>query len=228
MVVTSKKIKTDKTTLVEPVRVFAIGWGDAEWLTADDNFIESGSVEDADLIIFPGGSDINPELYKQPVGRYTHFYKNIDERQLEYFNPHLGKKRFFGICRGLQLLTAMAGGELVQHSSHPFFHRITTYDGKILGTNSLHHQQAYLGNLVENEDYQLLAWAENLSNTHLNGNDVEYDLPRDYKEPEVVYYPKIKAMGIQGHPEMGGMPLETSEWLVEQIKTHLFYDKIKH
>jgi len=228
MVVTSKKIKTDKTTLVEPVRVFAIGWGDAEWLTADDNFIESRSVEDADLIIFPGGSDINPELYKQPVGRYTHFYKNIDERQLEYFNPHLGKKRFFGICRGLQLLTAMAGGELVQHSSHPFFHRITTYDGKILGTNSLHHQQAYLGNLVENEDYQLLAWAENLSNTHLNGNDVEYDLPRDYKEPEVVYYPKIKAMGIQGHPEMGGMPLETSEWLVEQIKTHLFYDKIKH
>lgn len=228
MVVTSKKIKTDKTTLVEPVRVFAIGWGDAEWLTADDNFIESRSVEDADLIIFPGGSDINPELYKQPVGRYTHFYKNIDERQLEYFNPHLGKKRFFGICRGLQLLTAMAGGELVQHSSHPFFHRITTYDGKILGTNSLHHQQAYLGNLVENEDYQLLAWAENLSNTHLNGNDVEYDLPRNYKEPEVVYYPKIKAMGIQGHPEMGGMPLETSEWLVEQIKTHLFYDKIKH
>lgn len=228
MVVTSKKIKTDKTNLVEPVRVFAIGWGDAEWLTVDDNFIESRSVEDADLIIFPGGSDINPELYKQPVGRYTHFYKNIDERQLEYFNPHLGKKRFFGICRGLQLLTAMAGGELVQHSSHPFFHRITTYDGKILGTNSLHHQQAYLGNLVENEDYQLLAWAENLSNTHLNGNDVEYDLPRDYKEPEVVYYPKIKAMGIQGHPEMGGMPLETSEWLVEQIKTHLFYDKIKH
>ena len=227
MVVTSKKIKAEKINLVEPVSVFAIGWGDAEWLTADSNFIESKSVADADLIIFPGGSDINPELYKQPVGRYTHFYKNIDERQLEYFHPYLGKKRFFGICRGLQLLTAMAGGELVQHSSHPFFHRITTYDGKILGTNSLHHQQAYLGNLVENEDYQLLAWAENLSSMHLNGNDVDYDIPEDYKEPEVVYYPKIKAMGIQGHPEMSGMPIETSEWLVEQVKTHLFYDKIK-
>ena len=227
MVVTSKKIKAEKINLVEPVSVFAIGWGDAELLTADSNFITSKSVADADLIIFPGGSDINPELYKQPVGRYTHFYKNIDERQLEYFHPYLGKKRFFRICRGVQLLTAMAGGELVQHSNHPFFHRITTYDAKILGTNSLHHQQAYLGNLVENEDYQLLAWSENLSSVHLNGNDVDYDIPEDYKEPEVVYYPKIKAMGIQGHPEMSGMPIETSEWLVEQVKTHLFYDKIK-
>ena len=80
MVVTSKKIKAEKINLVEPVSVFAIGWGDAELLTADSNFITSKSVADADLIIFPGGSDINPELYKQPVGRYTHFYKNIDER----------------------------------------------------------------------------------------------------------------------------------------------------
>lgn len=226
MVVTKLKEKIlEPAQLIEPVKTFAISFGDAHWLTRDDNFIES-SVEEAELIIFPGGADIDPALYKEKKGSHTYFYPHIDERQLSYYKPYIGKKKFFGICRGLQLLTAMAGGKLVQHSNHPYFHRITTYDGKVLGTNSLHHQQAYLLDMPK-ENYQLLAWAENLSHTHLDGDDEEYPTGEDYKEPEVVYYPTIGAMGIQGHPEMGGMPQETRDWLIEQIKGHLFYEKIK-
>ena len=227
MVVVNNKKKIEENiifTLKEPVKTFAISYGDADWLTADDNFVMS-TIEDAELVIFPGGSDINPALYNEQIGSFTHFYREADERQLKYFKPYIGKKKFFGICRGLQLLTAMAGGKLVQHSSHPYFHRITTYDGKILGTNSLHHQQAYLLDMPK-EDYQLLAWAENLSPMHLDGTDSEYPTGDSYKEPEVVHYPNIGAMGIQGHPEMGGMPQETRNWLIEQIKSHLFYEKI--
>jgi len=225
VIVKNKEELITPAVLTEPVKTFAIGYGDADWLTRDENFIAS-SIEDAELVIFPGGADINPELYGEQVGSFTHFYTHMDERQLSYYRPYIGKKKFFGICRGLQLLTAMAGGKLVQHSNHPYFHRITTYDGKILGTNSLHHQQAYLLDMPE-KDYRLLAWAENLSPTHLDGTDSEYPLEETYKEPEVVYYPNIGAMGIQGHPEMGGMPQETRNWLIEQIKTHLFYEKIK-
>lgn len=224
MQIVENKIKTRKLQLTEVVNVYAIARR-ADWLTADDNFAEVNTAVDADLIIFPGGADINPALYKEPIGRNTWFSEENDARQLSYYKPYVGKKRFFGICRGLQLLTAMAGGKLVQDMSHPSYHRITTCDGRVLSTNSIHHQQAYLKDMPE-DSYKLLAWAEKLSDYHMNGNDKDYHFPDDYKEPEVVYYPKINAMGIQGHPEMGGMPQETRSWLIEQIKKELFHDKL--
>jgi hypothetical protein len=48
------------------------------------------------------------------------------------------------------------------------------------------------------EDYRVLAWADNLSAIHLVENNI--DLKVDI-EPEVLYYPKSRHLGAQGHPE---------------------------
>jgi gamma-glutamyl-gamma-aminobutyrate hydrolase PuuD len=59
--------------------------------------------------------------------------------------------------------------------------------------NSLHHQMCLLP-----DDAVLLAWGENIAVSYAhNGQNL---IPQ--KEPEVVWYPKINAIGVQFHPEM--------------------------
>jgi hypothetical protein len=159
------------------------------------------SVEEADFVFFAGGEDVNPALYGEKLGYRTSFNQFRDNRELETFKEaqSLGKK-LVGVCRGGQFLTVMAGAKLVQDMRHPFFHPVKTYDGQTISVSSTHHQQF----LVEGTgvNYNLLAYAERLSGTHLNGNDEDYKFPKDYKEPEVVIYPDIKAFACQSHPEM--------------------------
>ncbi len=53
--------------------------------------------------------------------------------------------------------------------------------------------------MKENEDYKLLGWSNNLSPFHYDGYKKNNNC---IKEPEVIYFPKIKWIGWQGHPEM--------------------------
>lgn len=203
----------------EPFRTYALSVGDDAWMK---NYLRS-SFDYADLIIFPGGGDVHPTLYAEPVGAYTHASRVVDERQIEVFKRALkAGKKMLGICRGLQLLHVMAGGKLVQDVHHPHTHGLITYDGKGLITNSLHHQQVMFEGLKEGIDYQLLAWADKPSPYHLGGDNKDYNFDEDYKDPEVVYYPKINAIGIQGHPEFSSMPEATRVWLKDQIRKYLY------
>lgn len=204
------------------LKVYPIARGDAWWM---DRGVETSNFVEADLVIFPGGADINPALYAEPSGKHTHFSAQADKNHIEFFkSAKESGKKMLGICRGLQLLHVMAGGKLVQHINHPNNHGLITYDGLELRTNSLHHQQVMFDGLKEGVDYKLLAWAKFPSSMHLNGSNKDYDFGEDYKDPEVVYYPKINAIGIQGHPEFQGMPQVTKTWLEDQIMKYLFTD----
>lgn len=75
-------------------------------------------VDRFDFIVIPGGPDVNPKLYGQPVHPETHFEKDgirdqfekkIIERAMEVGKP------IFAICRGLQLVNVVLGGTLHQH-----------------------------------------------------------------------------------------------------------------
>lgn len=176
------------------------GWMQSE-LTND--------LEKADLVWLTGGEDINPAIYNEPVGSRTHFSKHRDEYELDFLNKAITlKKPIFGTCRGAQLLCAIAGGRLVQHLSHPSHHAIRFWDGTYADTTSCHHQLQYPFSIKNRNDYEVLAWSEGLSQVYLNGNDEQMNLPLDdnnvIKEPELVYYRKLNALGIQGHPEWMG------------------------
>ena len=161
----------------------------------------------ADLVWLTGGEDINPEIYKQPCGSRTHFSEKRDDMELQLMKEAVDYGiPMFGTCRGAQLLCAYAGGSLVQHMSHPYNHLITLWDGTVLETNSLHHQLQFPFSMARDK-YEILGWANGISHTHLNGNDERMLLPTGKNnvsviEPELVYYRELKALGIQGHPEM--------------------------
>lgn len=218
------RLDEDNTSIRERkkiINVSGIYAGDCRWV---DNAKMVQYHSDADLLIFPGGGDVNPKLYGEPVGKHTWFSEHTDKNQIAVYKANVGKRKLFGICRGLQLLHVMAGGKLVQDISHGQ-HGLITYDGQRLHSNSLHHQQVMFAGMKEGEDYVLLAWSTERSPYHMNGKGEDYNFPADYRDPEVVYYPKIGAMGMQGHPEMMSPNSETVAWLNKQVRKYLFNEK---
>lgn len=121
-------------------------------------------IDDLDLLVLPGGKDVDPSRYNFIPGFFTghpdvfleHFDKNVLYKYIKHGTP------IFGICRGLQTLNVSFGGTLIQHlHNHPYsgsrneLTHIVTVDSnsinkidylkdmpipKNLKTNSLHHQ----------------------------------------------------------------------------------------
>ncbi len=165
-------------------------------------------MEDADIILFTGGADVSPFVYgctKHDLTYYSYerdrFEINEYKRSFELPNVKLR----LGVCRGLQLLTALNGGLLIQdvtnHAGQN--HSMINKNGEEYWITSLHHQMGYPFNLPE-EDYEILYWSSTLRSGHYWGDKI--DANKITKEPEVIWFPKTKSLGIQGHPEM--MPHE--------------------
>lgn len=192
------------------------------------NSTRTSDIRKADIVVFPGGSDINPSIYKESVGFMTHYSEKRDKEQIDEFNKARKlQKHIFGICRGAQLITALAGGKLVQHiHTHGGSHNIRVQDvitkqAKEFNVNSIHHQMMYPFNLRDDE-YKILGRAIGTKVTSfLDGKDQQMTIPEDRDgtiEPEIVYYPKIKSLGVQFHPEMMGIGTEASLYINQLIK----------
>lgn len=189
------------------IKLFVVGSATsyASWL----NHEKVSKMEDADLVLFTGGEDINPKLYNQKQGQFTSYNIHRDLMEVEMAKKAIAmKKNIWGTCRGIQLGCAMSGGMLVQHMQHPWQHNLTLYDGTTVQVNSLHHQLQHPYNLHPSE-FVVVGYAQGLSNVYLNGEDKGVILPsitrgRDSfeKEAEIVYYRKTKWFGAQSHPEM--------------------------
>lgn len=189
-------------------------------------YTKGADLDSCDAIVIWGGGDISPSLYgserihnsgpKEPSPRDLlewHLIREAYERKIP----------MIGVCRGAQLMCAFAGGKLIQHvnghngSPHP----IQTYDGKTFLMNSYHHQMMYPYDVK----HELLAWCEQpLSNVYLPDNTVESAklFTKQVKEPEVVYYPQINAMTVQGHPEWLTVGNPFHDWFMDQIMEKCF------
>lgn len=176
-----------------------------------------------DLVLYTGGEDVTPSIYSQEVGKFTSINKGRDElEQNIYYNYNNVPK--LGICRGSQFLTVMAGGKLVQHvTGHSGSHHITVPNyGEYLMT-STHHQMMYPFGLKKSK-YEIIAYATNFkSDTYLDGDNKEIDLPMDFLEPEIVEYPESKAFCIQGHPEFSTIDDNTKDLVLMLISR--WFDK---
>ena len=158
------------------------------------------NIEDADLVVFTGGEDINPAIYGKAQHPLTWFNEHRDKFEIEHFDYAVEKgKKMIGICRGAQLLCALAGGILVQHQSHPMYHKMLTSDGREVITTSTHHQRQFPWG-GKKPNFKLLAWADHLS-PFSEGQNKDDNMKDDRPEAEIVLYPDIQALAIQGHPE---------------------------
>ncbi len=153
----------------------------------------------ADVLILTGGEDVSPELYGEKPGRRTYCDAARDAKEQRLYHSFVSRKRpILGICRGAQLMCVMQGGKLAQHiENHAIYggHRMMTSTGEEVHMSSAHHQMM----LLKNTKHELLAWTELRSPVHLDGWD--RNIPGIEVEPEVVMFPDIKGLGIQGHPE---------------------------
>lgn len=111
------------------------------------------ALKETDLLVLPGGSDVNPSRYNSP----WHPIVGLPNRAYEYFDevilPHYieAKIPIFGICRGLQTLNVLLGGTLKPHCQEPisyndgaFVHwtKVLKTD-KVFECSSNHHQSIY-------------------------------------------------------------------------------------
>jgi GMP synthase-like glutamine amidotransferase len=182
------------------------------------------TIDQADLVVFTGGEDVHPSLYKEPVGprTITNIDRDIYEKRVFDKAVQLNK-HIIGICRGSQFCCAASGGRLIQHQDNPqYIHDIFTHKNKKIQITSTHHQAQFPYNLREDE-YKVLGWTEGISKIHLDGRDKEIaEVP--FKEVEICYYPKTKVLAIQGHPEsIYGLDKykETFDYLDELLEDHM-------
>ncbi len=182
------------------IYVVSAGFNVANWMQG----IMAKSMEEADIVVFPGGADVSPHLYGEKAYSMTRSDPSLDKYEKKYYDEALAMgKKMVGICRGAQFLCAMAGGKLVQHQSNVGTeHPIYTYDGAIIQVSSDHHQAMYPWGMKQ-EDYQVLGWSIDESHFHLNGggNEIVNNITPLSMEVEICFFPKIKALGIQAHPE---------------------------
>lgn len=152
--------------------------------------------DDADLIQFIGGDDINPKLYGQDCLYSTCFNDEIDKIDIEYFNKHRNKKKA-GICRGGQLLNVLSGGSMwqdVDNHNKGGLHVSWDYLGVDWYVNSYHHQM-----MIPGEGGVLLLF-NNLSSVRQNPGNV-CSVDDNQKDCEAVYYPNTYSLCYQPHPE---------------------------
>lgn len=162
-------------------------------------------LEEADLIIFTGGEDINPKLYNQEAHATTWFDEDLDSYEIEAWEKIKPHQLVWGTCRGMQLLTALNGGKLVQNVNNHAGpnHEITVGDKQFMVT-SLHHQMCYPYDMPE-EHYTLLGVSTYPQSTIYQGYDFSEEILITKGEPELIKYHvpnKPICLGIQGHPEM--------------------------
>ena len=205
------------------VKVFNASFGGANWLTIDHEYTRNP--READLAIFPGGADINPALYgKQPNPR-TSYWSNVDEMQIEIYNALPEHCLKFGICRGLQLLCALSGGELIQDVTNHIGdnHSIETIEGNVMNITSCHHQMIFPYNM-DPKEYQILAWANPHRSQHYFGETNEnIVLPENFVEIEMCWFPKTNCLGVQGHPEWMSQNSQVVKYL-----NHLILQKLNN
>jgi gamma-glutamyl-gamma-aminobutyrate hydrolase PuuD len=148
--------------------------------------------------VFTGGSDVTPEVYGETRCSKTCCNPLRDEAEKKVFEKCVELNiPMFGICRGAQLMCALAGGKLCQHLNNHggYEHKIETAGGRTLYINSYHHQM-----MIPPDDAEVLAWAQpHLSSVYLGGDDVKLEIE---KEIEVVHFPKINGLAVQYHPEL--------------------------
>lgn len=166
---------------------------------------------EADIVVWTGGEDINPSIYFEKPLPGTYFSKDRDVDDIAMVDRALRDKKFLvGICRGAQLLNCYPNnGSLWQdvdgHESchHTIIDEITKEKWQV---NSVHHQQMIMG-----PDGELVAYTKLAKRKESYGQMWSYgDTKRNLDDPvtqlddldiEACWYPETRSLCMQFHME---------------------------
>jgi gamma-glutamyl-gamma-aminobutyrate hydrolase PuuD len=179
---------------------------------------KANTVEEADLVVFAGGVDVDPQLY----GAKPHYTVSWnEERDTADINTYLKCVELgipmLGICRGAQFLHVMMGGKLYQHvSQHYGDHPMWAVKDKIMieKVSSVHHQAVIFDSSLGME---LLATCAARAKERWRDPETN-DAPG--MDVEAFFYRENCIIGIQGHPEYANYPFFT-KWSLDQINNYV-------
>lgn len=174
------------------------------------------SVQEAGLVVFLGGSDVNPKLYNEnPVEEVVSWDSTRDARETSVFE--VCKKNgipMFGICRGAQFLHVMNGGSLWQHVDGHCNGNHLIYDvdeDLLVRSSSTHHQM-----MKYNDSMTLLAVTDEPVASFVKNEEEQLDVAdAAVIEVEACFYDATKCLCVQGHPEYG--PREFTSWSFHKL-----------
>ena len=179
-------------------------------------------LEQTDLICFGGGEDISPSMYGHrnvsSGSAYNPSFRDLFEREV-WKIAQTSKIPVLGICRGAQLTCVLSGGSLIQDvrgHCKTNSHTIKTLDGLKIDMSSYHHQMMY----CKNVDHLLLGWLDSKEFSVYTYDESKIKLLKPFLEPEVVFFPQTKALGVQGHPEYSNDPFNESQEFTRNMVQH--------
>lgn len=168
-----------------------------------EGLVESQTIEDADIIVFNGGTDIGCDLYDE-TAVFTHSQKasQRDKHEKHIFETFPDKLKV-GVCRGAQLLNVLNGGKLWQDvNNHGRSHvMLDVRSGEKVMVTSTHHQMMRpnydTGVIIGVSDESTVKRSEH---EHWQATGGVF-FPDDHKDTEIVWYPQTRSLCVQGHPE---------------------------
>lgn len=220
-----------KLTLIKNSRprVYVVGGG-LEYirLMYDLRCDGATSVEDADLILFTGGEDVDPELYGERPHKRTTYNRARDDKERAIYERALARDiPMVGICRGGQFLNVMNGGKMWQHvtghtTSHMAFVEIPPFNegGKkriLQNVTSTHHQMM----IPTDEGMVLLtaleAWEKETGMGYTK-------MGKELTEPDIeaVWYAGTSCLCFQPHPEYKTANAQLVDFFEECLENFVF------
>lgn len=178
------------------------------------SFVGTLNIADADIVVFTGGPDVDPQLYGQDKIIQTHLSPFRDKEDLKAWEGSTHCLRV-GICRGAQFLNVMNGGKMWQdvdnHRTSHFMFDLQT--SQKIWVTSTHHQQ-----MIPHKDAFKVATChvserkEDDKRVWKRKDNPKFD---DYRDDwEVLWYEDTASLCFQPHPEA----LDASE----ELRTYFF------
>lgn len=212
---------------MKPSKVFVVGTSflyDFKRMYEGRGYSLVSSMEEADIIQFTGGADIDPAFYNQHVHHSTYTNPARDKEEHAAFLQARKLNKFMaGVCRGGQLLNALSGGSMYQdvsgHGCHGGHGMLDVNTGDVIPVSSLHHQMMIVGvgaELLGRADFMRSYEKVCMSKVGVDPEEVWYEDAA--VEVEACWYSHTKSFCYQPHPEFVGPNHPCRNWYFDKME----------
>lgn len=225
---------TEEKSPRRPYRVYVVGGGyDYIRMMWELGYMGARSPEEADLVLFTGGEDVDPSFYNEGKLKQTQSNPDRDRREAWIYNRALELHLpMVGICRGAQFLNVMNGGRMWQHvAGHCGNHDIVEVlpaksNRKPRGfkVTSTHHQM--MRPKIEDDTLILAVGVDGEGKPICKSRQsfkelVEGTDTKNYPDYEVVFYNRTRSLCFQPHPEFPSAPKDCTQYFDELLEEYI-------
>lgn len=185
---------------------------------------QAKTVGDADIVIFAGGADVDPQLYGQKPHAKTHTNPKRDEEEMGIYQKCLDEGiPMIGVCRGAQFGWVMRGGALYQDvDGHMGAHSMTDIvSGEIIErVSSVHHQMCrpFPADYKGATDLTIIGITQRSYKRYYQQE--LFETGGSHEDIEAYFFKDNCFLGVQGHPEYAGYDKYTN-WFLRQVEQYI-------